>query len=391
MASISLVAASALGKSSLKENAFMGVSLSNHSTMSEFDSVCARRTKRNRVAGGVRAQATAVMTPSETKFTESSKKTLRKGNVIITGASSGLGLATAKSLAESGKWNVIMACRDFLKTEKAAQSVGMSKENYTIMHLDLASLDSVRQFVETFRRSNLPLDVLVCNAAIYMPNAKTPTFTADGFEMGVGVNHLGHFLLSRLLVEDMVKSDYPSKRLVIVGSITGNTNTLAGNIPPKANLGDLRGLAGGMTGQNGSSMIDGGEFWGAKAYKDSKICNMLTMQEFHRRYHEDTGITFSSLYPGCIATTGLFREHIPLFRTLFPPFQKYITKGYVSETEAGNRLAQVVADPSLTKSGVYWSWNKTAASFENQLSQEASDVDKARKVWDLSEKLVGLA
>lgn len=146
-----------------------------------------------------------------------------------------------------------------------------------------------------------------------------------------------------------------------------------------------------MTGQNGSSMIDGGEFWGAKAYKDSKICNMLTMQEFHRRYHEDTGITFSSLYPGCIATTGLFREHIPLFRTLFPPFQKYITKGYVSETEAGNRLAQVVADPSLTKSGVYWSWNKTAASFENQLSQEASDVDKARKVWDLSEKLVGLA
>lgn len=196
------------------------------------------------MAGGVRAQATAVMTPSETKFTESSKKTLRKGNVIITGASSGLGLATAKSLAESGKWNVIMACRDFLKTEKAAQSVGMSKENYTIMHLDLASLDSVRQFVETFRRSNLPLDVLVCNAAIYMPNAKTPTFTADGFEMGVGVNHLGHFLLSRLLVEDMVKSDYPSKRLVIVGSITGNTNTLAGNIPPKANLGDLRGLAG---------------------------------------------------------------------------------------------------------------------------------------------------
>lgn len=391
MASTSVIAASALSvhkerKLSLKENAFMGASLANHCPTS-----LSTRTKRSRVSGGVRAQATAVMTPSETKFSESTKKTLRKGNVIITGASSGLGLATAKSLAESGKWNVIMACRDFLKTEKAAQSVGMSKENYTIMHLDLASLDSVRQFVETFRRSNLPLDVLVCNAAIYMPNAKTPTFTADGFEMGVGVNHLGHFLLSRLLVEDMVKSDYPSKRLVIVGSITGNTNTLAGNIPPKANLGDLRGLAGGLKGQNGTSMIDGGEFWGAKAYKDSKICNMLTMQEFHRRYHEDTGITFSSLYPGCIATTGLFREHIPLFRTLFPPFQKYITKGYVSETEAGNRLAQVVADPSLTKSGVYWSWNKAAASFENQLSQEASDIDKARKVWDLSEKLVGLA
>lgn len=122
---------------------------------------------------------------------------------------------------------------------------------------------------------------------------------------------------------------------------TGNTNTLAGNVPPKANLGDLRGLQGGLNGLNSSAMIDGGDFDGAKAYKDSKVCNMLTMQEFHRRYHEETGITFSSLYPGCIATTGLFREHIPLFRTLFPPFQKYITKGFVSEDEAGKRLAQV--------------------------------------------------
>ena len=121
----------------------------------------------------------------------------------------------------------------------------------------------------------------------------------------------------------------------------GNTNTLAGNVPPKANLGDLRGLAGGLNGINNSVMIDGGEFDGAKAYKDSKVCNMLTMQEFHRRFHEETGICFASLYPGCIATTGLFREHIPLFRLLFPPFQKYITKGYVSEDEAGKRLAQV--------------------------------------------------
>ena len=92
---------------------------------------------------------------------------------------------------------------------------------------------------------------------------------------------------------------------------------------------------------NSSPMIDGGEFDGAKAYKDSKVCNMLTMQEFHRRYHDKSGVTFSSLYPGCIATTGLFRSHVPLFRALFPPFQKYITKGYVSEEEAGKRLAQV--------------------------------------------------
>lgn len=162
-----------------------------------------------------------VTTPSVTQSTGERKKTLRKGTVIITGASSGLGLATAKALAETGKWHIIMACRDFLKTERAAKSAGMSKENYTTMHLDLSSLDSVRQFVDNFKRSGRPLDVLVCNAAVYLPTAKEPTFTADGFELSVGTNHLGHFLLSRLLLDDMKQSDYPSKRLIIVGSITG--------------------------------------------------------------------------------------------------------------------------------------------------------------------------
>lgn len=171
--------------------------------------------------GAVRAQTAATTTPAVNRAAPEGKKTLRKGSVVVTGASSGLGLATAKALAETGKWHVIMACRDFLKAERAAKSAGIAKENYTIMHLDLASLDSVRQFVDNFRQSGRPLDVLVCNAAVYFPTAKEPTFTAEGFELSVGTNHLGHFLLSRLLLEDLNKSDYPSKRLIIVGSITG--------------------------------------------------------------------------------------------------------------------------------------------------------------------------
>ncbi|CAL9213581.1 unnamed protein product [Arabidopsis halleri] len=377
---------------SLKETTLTGSSFSNHlraDKISTLLTIKEQRRQKPRLSTSIRAQ-TVTATPPASEASPEQKKTERKGTAVITGASSGLGLATAKALADTGKWHVIMACRNFLKAEKAARSVGMSKEDYTVMHLDLASLESVKQFVENFRRTEQPLDVLVCNAAVYQPTAKEPSFTAEGFELSVGTNHLGHFLLSRLLLDDLKKSDYPSKRMIIVGSITGNTNTLAGNVPPKANLGDLRGLASGLNGQN-SSMIDGGEFDGAKAYKDSKVCNMLTMQELHRRYHEETGVTFASLYPGCIATTGLFREHIPLFRLLFPPFQKYITKGYVSEEEAGKRLAQVVSDPSLGKSGVYWSWNKNSSSFENQLSKEASDAEKAKKLWEVSEKLVGLA
>ena len=72
-----------------------------------------------------------------------------------------------------------------------------------------------------------------------------------------------------------------------------------------------------------------------------QVCNMLTLREMHERWHEKTGVTFASLYPGCIAETGLFRDHYSLFKTLFPPFQKYITKGYVSVPDAGQRLAQV--------------------------------------------------
>ena len=73
------------------------------------------------------------------------------------------------------------------------------------MHLDLASMQSVRDFVKNLRASGMPLDALVCNAAVYLPNDKTPTFTADGFELTLATNHLGHFLLARLLLEDLEK------------------------------------------------------------------------------------------------------------------------------------------------------------------------------------------
>ncbi|XP_024374027.1 protochlorophyllide reductase [Physcomitrium patens] len=375
---------------SVQSSAFVGIKVSVCKDASALLKAVNAGTSRQPLVEPVRAQSVAA--PASTNASTSSKKTDTKSTVIITGASSGLGLATAKVLADSGEWHVIMACRDFLKAERAAKSVGMPKENYTVMHCDLSSLNSVKQFVDNFRRSGRPLDVLVCNAAVYLPTAKEPRYTADGFELSVGTNHLGHFLLANLLMEDIQhKENNNSRRVIIVGSITGNTNTVAGNVPPKANLGDLRGLAGGLDGVRSSVMIDGGEFDGAKAYKDSKVCNMLTMQEMHRRFHEKTGVTFASLYPGCIATTGLFREHYSLFRTLFPPFQKYITKGYVSEEESGRRLAQVVSDPSMNKSGVYWSWNNQSGSFENELSQEASDAEKAKKLWEVSEKLVGLA
>nr|GEW08987.1 protochlorophyllide reductase-like [Tanacetum cinerariifolium] len=93
--------------------------------------------------------------------------------------------------------------------KRAAKSFGMAKENYTVMHLDLSSFYSVRQFVGNFKQSGQLLDVLVCNVAVYLLTAKEPTYTADGFKLSVGTNHLGHFLLARLLLDELKQLDYP--------------------------------------------------------------------------------------------------------------------------------------------------------------------------------------
>ncbi|WP_193197161.1 protochlorophyllide reductase [Nostoc sp. MG11] len=317
----------------------------------------------------------------------------QKSTVVITGASSGVGLQAARALAQTEQWHVVMACRDLAKAEKVAQSVGMPKDSYTVMLLDVGSLESVRQFVKNFREIGRPLDALVCNAAIYMPLLKEPLRSPEGFELSVATNHLGHFLLCNLMLEDLKKASVSKPRLIILGTVTHNPKELGGKIPPRPDLGDLKGFEAGF--KQPISMIDGKKFEPVKAYKDSKVCNVLTMRELHRRYHESTGITFSSLYPGCVATTALFRNHYPLFQKIFPVFQKYITGGFVSEELAGERVAAVVADPEYSQSGTYWSWGnrqkKNGKSFVQDVSKEASDDDKAKRMWDLSEKLVGLA
>ncbi|MDX2256447.1 MAG: protochlorophyllide reductase [Pseudanabaenaceae cyanobacterium bins.39] len=316
---------------------------------------------------------------------------LNKPTVIITGTSSGVGLWSAKALADKG-WYVIMACRNLSKTEKAAESVGIPKDSYKIIPIDLGSLVSVRDFVSKFRATGLSLDALVCNAAIYMPLIKEPLRSPEGFELTMATNHLGHFLLCNLLLEDMKKSTYSDRRMVILGTVTHNPDELGGKIPPQPDLGNLEGFEKGFTAP--ISMANGKKFEPVRAYKESKVCNILTMRELHRRYHESTGITFTSLYPGCVADTPLFRNHYPLFQKLFPLFQKNITKGYVTQELSGQRVAAVVADPEYRQSGAYWSWGnrqkQDGKSFVQTVSPQARDDARAEKMWDLSAKLVRL-
>jgi protochlorophyllide reductase len=314
-------------------------------------------------------------------------------NVVITGASSGVGLYTAKAMAKRG-WHVVMACRDLAKAKTAAEGVGMTPDSYSLMHIDLGSLESVRKFVADFRASGKSLDALVCNAAVYLPLLKQPARSPEGYEISVATNHFGHFLLCNLMLEDLKASSAPDRRLITLGTVTANSKELGGKIPipAPADLGDLQGLAAGFKAP--ISMIDGKPFKAGKAYKDSKLCNMMMSRELHRRYHDSTGIIFNTLYPGCVADTPLFRNAPPLFQKIFPWFQKNITGGYVTQELSGERVAQVVVDPEFQQSGVHWSWgNRQKAgrqSFVQELSEQASD-DKAVKMWDLSAKLLGLA
>jgi protochlorophyllide reductase len=178
-----------------------------------------------------------------------------------------------------------------------------------------------------------------------------------------------------------------------LGTVTHNPDEPGGKVYPRPDLGKFEGFEAGF--KDPITMVDGKAFEPVKAYKDSKVCNVLTMLELHRRFHDSTGITFTSLYPGCVADTPLFRNHYPLFQKLFPLFQKYVTKGYVSQELAGERVAAVLADPEYKQSGAYFSWgnrnSKDRKSFVQKVSPQARDDEKGERMWDLSAKLVGIA
>ena len=314
--------------------------------------------------------------------------------VIVTGASSGVGLYATQSLVARG-WHVVMACRDLDKTRRACETLGIAPEQVTLLRLDLGSLAAVRSFAADFSAAGLPLDALVCNAAVYLPRLQQALRSPEGFEISVATNHFGHFLLSKLLLPALQRSRHAQPRLITLGTVTANSEEFGGKvpIPAPANLGDLSGLKAGFLAP--VAMIDGRPFKPGKAYKDSKLCNMMMSREFHRRYHDKTGIVFNTLYPGCVADTALFRDTPALFRTIFPWFQKNITKGYVSQELAGDRVAQVVIDPEFSQSGLHWSWGNRQragrAPFAQPLSEQAISLERAATLWTLSEQLTGSA
>ena len=320
-----------------------------------------------------------------------------KPQAIVTGASSGIGLYTTAALVKRG-WTVVMAVRDPARGEKAINELDLDRGSVAVLPLDLSDLRCVRAFAQAVATGSAPLDALVCNAAVYMPTLKAPLFSPQGYELSMATNHLGHFLLIRLLLDKLAGdgsgkgSGGVQKRLVILGTVTANSKELGGKIPipAPADLGNLDGFAQGFRAP--ITMANGKAFKPGKAYKDSKLCNMITVTELHRRFHEQTGVVFSSLYPGCVADSPLFRHSFKAFQKVFPWFQKSVTGGYVSQPRAGERVADVVSGEAFSASGVHWSWGnrqrRGRQQFVQELSEQGRDPALAKRLWELSAQLV---
>jgi protochlorophyllide reductase len=336
---------------------------------------------------------------------------------VITGTSSGLGRATLKQLTTEYKgddnFHVICAVRDPEKMEVIAEMDEIPKDKYTVMPVDLASFKSVRLFSNNLKEylGDRPLDRLVCNAAVYQPSLDYAKWSEDNIEQQTQINYLSHFLLISNLIPELRKAD--QARCIMVGSVTGNDNTVGGGgVYPIADLHNLEGFA--LGAKSPIEMPDGRNFNGAKAYKDSKLMIMMLSNILHEKYHRATGIAFSSIYPGCIAESPLFREKRQWFRRYFPVFMKYITGGFVSEVEAGERLSQVITDKRCSRSGVYWGWNGGAREgredslatdgqitgaggagggadsiFECDQSDKVRDMDMWASLWKLSTQVTG--
>lgn len=209
---------------------------------------------------------------------------------VVTGANAGIGLVTAKQLALQGA-HVVLACRRVAEAEARATEIVAEHPNAKLeaRELDLGSLASVRRFAERVNVDFDRLDGLVNNAGVMNTPKQT---TTDGFEMQIGVNHLGHFLLTELLL-DLLKRSAPS-RIVNVSSCFHDK----------------------AMGRDGDVKVDDlfyerRKYDGWEAYAQSKLANLLHAKGLAKRL-EGTGVTAVSVHPGWVRT-NLAKHSMPLW------------------------------------------------------------------------------
>ncbi|MBN3304192.1 DHR13 reductase, partial [Amia calva] len=280
--------------------------------------------------------------------------------VIITGANTGIGKYTALKLAKRGA-RVILACCNKQRGEAAVEDIKRDSGSSAVvfMQLDLASLQSVRSFAEKFLKTEPRLDLLINNAGLVDAGR-----TVDGFGLIFGVNHLGHFLLTCLLLERLKEGD-PS-RVINVSSTahrSGQIDFDCINTHKDLGLGD--------------------SFYRImKTYGHSKLCNVLFTHELAKRL-QGTNVTCYSLHPG-IVKTEMGRNFNPWIKAAFEP----IGRLFAVDAEAG---AQTTLHCALQESIEPLSGRYFSNCAVQEVGAKARDDAVAKKLWEVSERLTGLA
>lgn len=311
------------------------------------------------------------------------EKDLRGRVYIVTGANSGAGLATARQLASQGA-HVVAACRRVDAGREAFADMGPVSGSVEVMELDLGSLTSVRRFVQAFAAKSDRLDGLVNNAGIMaVPEGRTE----DGFETQFGVNYLGHFLLTELLL-DTLKASAPS-RIACVSSVM-HTGGRRGPVPD-IHFDDLEWDARGYD-RN-------------QAYGESKLAVVLQAVDLARRL-EETGVSAFSIHPGWVRSnlaagmmpgrfSGAMNAALNLvLRPLAGPL------GTMSGFEgAQTTLHCLLDDDAPNHSGEYFSQNSVFYADPDDRpggwpmsspNPHAHDTERAERLYHRSVELTGL-
>jgi retinol dehydrogenase-12 len=285
---------------------------------------------------------------------------------MITGGNSGIGFATASKLVVRG-FHVILASRNQQKSEEAMARMRAAIPNASVesIRLDLASSAAIRQCVAAFQLKGYPLHILINQAGGSFPG-KQAQFTADGFEMTFGTNHLGHFLLTNLLLDDLKRSA-PARVITVSSQL--HIPGYAGGPPPDFDFNNLKAE----------------KYYNAQVfYKNSKLANIWFAYELQRRL-AGSGVTSNAVCPGFVPESIAVRRKSMVERWLYRevlarmPFAR-------SLEQASSSFLFVATDPRYEIVGGKF----IVDCKEINSSDESYDEEKARRLWEASCKWCGL-
>ncbi|WP_216895100.1 oxidoreductase [Nocardia alni] len=279
---------------------------------------------------------------------------------VITGANTGIGLETARVLAQRGA-TVVLACRDKDKAERAAAGIGGSTRTYP---LDLTSLDSIRAAAQRIRDDFPRIDLLIDNAGVMMT---PPGHTADGYELQLGTNHLGHFAFTGLLLDRMM--GVPGSRVVVVSSSANRQGAI--------DLADLH--------------FRQRKYTPAAAYGQSKLANLLFARELNDRLAVAGAETISiAMEPGVTPTE--LRRYVRGATSLAI---RVITRLFGQpDAAAGARVVLRAATDPQTRGGDYYAPDGRpplrARGNPIRIAPVDTDAHIRRELWAESIRLTGV-